>query len=130
MTRINVIPPAELTRQHLLAEYRELPRVFKLVEKFVARGYSPEQLSRHGQPTSYTLGKGHVLFFYDKLSFLAERQQQLIDEMLKRGYRPTFTDRLSDTYRHLPKAFWGAYRPTVQAKIINRQRIKERLNGS
>ena len=29
MTRINVIPPAELSDQHLIAEYRELPRVLK-----------------------------------------------------------------------------------------------------
>lgn len=30
MTRINRIPVEELSRQHLVAEYRELPRVFAL----------------------------------------------------------------------------------------------------
>lgn len=29
MTRINVIPVSELSDQHLIAEYRELPRVLK-----------------------------------------------------------------------------------------------------
>jgi deoxyribonuclease (pyrimidine dimer) len=41
MTRINVVPPRELTRQHLIAEYRELPRVFGLVKKAAARGERP-----------------------------------------------------------------------------------------
>ena len=31
MTRINTIDPANLTDQHLMAEARELPRVFALV---------------------------------------------------------------------------------------------------
>ena len=29
MTRINVVPVKELSDQHLIAEYRELPRVIK-----------------------------------------------------------------------------------------------------
>ncbi len=29
MTRINVVPVETPTQQHLVAEYRELPRVFK-----------------------------------------------------------------------------------------------------
>lgn len=32
MTRINLADPSTLHSKHLLAEYRELPRVFKLVE--------------------------------------------------------------------------------------------------
>jgi deoxyribonuclease V len=33
MTRINLLPPSELADQHLLAEWRELPRIFGLVKK-------------------------------------------------------------------------------------------------
>lgn len=33
MTRINLIPARELSDQHLLAEIRELPRIFSHVEK-------------------------------------------------------------------------------------------------
>lgn len=31
MTRINLLPASELTDQHLIAEYRELPRIFTIV---------------------------------------------------------------------------------------------------
>lgn len=33
MTRINVVPVTELTDKHLLAEYRELPRIFGASKK-------------------------------------------------------------------------------------------------
>ena len=42
MTRINGIPPQELTGPHLVAEYRELPRIFALVRAAAARGARPE----------------------------------------------------------------------------------------
>ncbi|ENT03393.1 hypothetical protein C038_02848 [Brucella sp. 63/311] len=42
MTRINCIPPAELTGPHLVAEYRELPRVFALVRAAIQRGEAPQ----------------------------------------------------------------------------------------
>ena len=32
MTRINCVPVEELHQKHLVAEYRELPRVFRLAE--------------------------------------------------------------------------------------------------
>lgn len=60
MTRINCIPPRELSREHLIAEYRELPRIFALVRAAIARGESPDDPRN---PTSYTLGAGHVRFF-------------------------------------------------------------------
>lgn len=40
MTRINLIPPSELHYKHLVAEYRELPRVFGLVRRAQANGWS------------------------------------------------------------------------------------------
>lgn len=36
MTRINLLPPSELADQYLLAEWRELPRIFGLVKKKLA----------------------------------------------------------------------------------------------
>jgi len=33
MTRINCIPVTELHNKHLVAEYRELPRIFKLARR-------------------------------------------------------------------------------------------------
>lgn len=41
MTRINCVPVEELSGPHLVAEYRELPRVFALAEKAAAPSRSP-----------------------------------------------------------------------------------------
>lgn len=84
MTRINCVPPAELCGKHLVAEYRELPRVFALVRAAIARRERFVHVDR------YTLGKGHVRFFYTRLAWLAGRQAALIAEMVHRGYSPSF----------------------------------------
>lgn len=74
MTRINVIHPKRLTDQHLLAEYRELPRVFSLARV----DYNPVP--------RYTMGTGHVRFFYSRTGYLAARQSAIIAECLSRGF--------------------------------------------
>lgn len=119
MTRINCIPVEELSRQHLVAEYRELPRVFALA-------YKASQRTKFDQPATYTLGTGHVTFFYTRLGYLAKRHAQLVTEMLRRGYKPTFTGSLKDAYPDIPEAFWGDWEPTDDAMAINRYRIFER----
>ena len=119
MTRINCIPVQELTRQHLIAEYRELPRVFALARKAHERGPVP-------RPTEYTLGKGHLLFFYTRLGYLAPRQADLVLEMQRRGYRPSYLTPLEQAYADLPAELWGDWQPTPQAQHLNRQRIAER----
>lgn len=123
MTRINVVPVTELHYKHLIAEYRELPRVFALVRKACAKGLSTTEL---GIPKEYVLGKGHVLFFYDKCMFLYKRQQQLVSEMLHRGYNPTFLP-TEDLIADLPVRWLGDYTPTDKAIQINRVRIQERM---
>lgn len=117
MTRINLVPPEELSGKHLVAEYRELPRVFSIARK---RGKQGGHL-----PQSYTLGKGHVLFFTDKLLFLLIRYQALIDEMRARNYNAKPVP-LDDLVRGIPASMFNGYRPTKEALKVNRQRIKER----
>jgi hypothetical protein len=112
MTRINCIPPAELHDRHLLAEYRELPRVFAL-----ARPVSDA-------PQHYALGKGHVKFFYDKLLYLANRQRQIIAECLHRGFNIQYRDVCTDGF---DSRLMNDWQPDAQAMELNRQRIKERL---
>lgn len=121
MTRINCVPVSELSRQHLVAEYRELPRVFNLARKAALRGHQA-----HDAPPNYTLGKGHVLFFYTRLSYLATRQQQLIAEMIKRGYQPNFTDSLFELHADIPAYMWNDWTPDQASLALNRQRILER----
>lgn len=124
MTRINLVPPTELSRQHLVAEYRELPRIFGLVRAAQAKGKTPSTIS---QPNSYVLGTGHMLFFYDKLWFLTVRQQSLIDEMKQRGYKPQHTDAL-ELGDGLHNHWFNDYTPTPEAIALNRARIKERTS--
>ncbi|WP_323012649.1 pyrimidine dimer DNA glycosylase/endonuclease V [Castellaniella sp.] len=119
MTRINCVPVEELSGPHLIAEYRELPRVFALAEKAAHRG-------NISQPPTYTLGKGHLLFFYTRLGYLAQRHAELIAEMRKRGYKPTFSGVRREDFPDAPDAFWCDWTPTGEAMALNRARIKER----
>ena len=82
MTRINLVPPAELCDQHLLAEHRELTRI----PNAVAKG----KFSLKGQPSDYKLGEGHVRFFFNKLMFLKKRFDILHEECLARGFQVQF----------------------------------------
>lgn len=125
MTRINVVPPSELTREHLIAEYRELPRVFGLIRDAVSRGEAPDDLRN---PRLYTLGKGHVRFFYDKLAFLWHRHTNLVIEMGKRGYSPMYKF-VPGFVWDIPEDRWNNYEPTAEALAINRARIAERLSA-
>lgn len=112
MTRINCIPPSELTRQHLLAEYRELPRVFTLAKAYWDKhGCLPPDM-----PDQYMLGKGHVKFFYNKLGYLHLRFTEIVTTMLDRGYTPKYLNfNLSD----FPDALMGDWEPDKTAMEIN-----------
>ena len=79
MTRINAtIPPSALCDQHLVAEYREILRTIALATK------KPVIESR--LPKQFTLGTGHVLFFYNKLKYIHLRFNALRDELLRRRF--------------------------------------------
>lgn len=125
MTRINCISPSELTGPHLVAEYRELGRVFGLVRKAIERGERPTDKRN---PTAYTLGTGHVRFFYPRLGYLADRHLALVDEMRDRGYKPMFTDDLAEVHKSIPREWWNDWTPDADAIAINRARIAERLS--
>lgn len=122
MTRINCIPPKELTDKHLLAEYRELPRIFRL--------------ARHcsDAPKEYCLGTGHMKFFFNKLTYLVKRQYAIVNELKARGFNLSYSaDSLffyhEDNGGSLSKSLWNDWYPDEKAKAINRVRIQDRLNG-
>lgn len=127
MTRINCIPPSELTRPHLIAEIRELPRVFTLVRNAQAKGLNKWSL-RKKQPDEYTLGTGHVIFHYDKLKYLADRYEALCDEWRSRNYNVNQIPR-SELLSGIRDEFINDYIPTESALHINRERIALRLSG-
>ena len=118
MTRINVVPVEELCDQHLLAEHRELTRI----PNCIVRG----RYSLVGQPSKYVLGKGHVKFFYDKLSYLHKRYNMLHEECFRRGFRPGWCWPLDVSNQF---ELWGDYTPTEEAKALNRERIADRMKN-
>ncbi|MCP8895343.1 pyrimidine dimer DNA glycosylase/endonuclease V [Shinella daejeonensis] len=122
MTRINCIPVSELSGPHLVAEYRELPRVFALVRAAIARGERPDDPRN---PQEYRLGAGHVRFFYCRLGYLARRQVSLVQEMRARGYQPQYDNPLA-LLDGLPSEWCQDWTPTPQAIALNRARIAER----
>lgn len=113
MTRINVVPVEELCDQHLLAEWRELPRMNGFAEK----------CAKPNIPNQYVLGEGHMKFFLDKGKFLERRHSQLTNELTKRGFNLTIRTRfvMTDRYGQLD------YVPTDAAILLNRGRIQQRM---
>jgi len=104
---------------HLTAEKHEITRVFGLARK------AQYEMHKKKQPAAYTLGTGHVLYFYDKLKFIAKRYDSLCTEMKKRGYNCNQIpeqELLAGIGKHMQ---WD-YVPTAEAIAINKQRIKER----
>lgn len=126
MTRINLLPPSELTGKHLVAEYKEITRVFTHVKKHVDKGRS---ISQADIPDSYRMGTGHVKFFYDKLKFIRKRYISIMEEMWRRGYKTNRTlskSILRDAMANIPSEWWNDYIPTRRAIRISRERVKSR----
>ena len=116
MTRINVIHPEYLLDQHLFAEYRELPRIFEYARRALARG-------RVTIPERYTLGEGHMRFFYNKTAWLVQRHATIVAELLKRGYTPKQTDPLTPVEGYAP----SDWRPSPADVVVNMERLRLRL---
>lgn len=122
MTRINVIHPTELTDQHLMAEYRELPMVMGSLRRSL--------VAKNGLPKSgdkYTLNAGHVKFFYNKGKFLHKRYLMLIAELGTRGYKLD-PNRKADFQVFIDNNLYHDWTPEREAFTINKQRITERIN--
>lgn len=124
MTRINVVPVESLTTRHLVAEYREITRLPKNLATALNRKSKP--FSWDEIPSEYRMGTGHVKFFFDKMQFLESRFDQLVNEMLRRGFNPNFRD--SGIFTKCSPEFYNNYNPTPEAIQINLERIQERLN--
>lgn len=117
MTRINCVPPQELHQKHLVAEYRELPRVFALAHAAMLRGEVPTDPRN---PKDYVLGSGHVRFFYPRLGYLRRRFAALVAEMKSRGYAPKHLD---VPKVELPNEWLTDWEPDAKALKLNRERI-------
>lgn len=124
MTRVNLIPVEELTRQHLQGEYKEIVRIFG-----IARKAQFEYLrGKYKIPSEYTLGAGHCKFFINKLKFITDRYESLVAEMQRRGYKPNPIPR-NELLDKIDPRLHNDYVPTQEAIAINLERINLRLKG-
>lgn len=127
MTRINLIPVTDLADQHLFAEWREI----KMVPAALRRSLKTRAIGDilRGIPTQYTLNKGHVTFFYNKMLFLYARYAVLTDELLNRGYKLTEHDKEYIFFRDIPDKFrqiqWS---PNPQEIEVSVSRILLRIS--
>ena len=122
MTRVNLINPSELCRQHLVAEVHEIVRVFGLARKAqwdIMRG-------KVDIPSEYVLGTGHCKFLYNKLKFVHQRYLSLAQEMRNRGYNINQIP-CEELLDKIDKKLYQDYTPTLEAIELSRKRIEERM---
>lgn len=116
MTRVNVITPQELSDQHLIAEYHELPRVLK------------QDINICGAPDCYVLGAGHMRWACKYWKYTYNRFVALCNEMRYRGFNVNFAPK---TLRNYTARFCnrsGEYTVTPMDIEINRARIREKYH--
>lgn len=119
MTRISVgVRAIELCDAHLIKERIELLRIPNAIKsgKAVVKDI----------PKSFTLGTGHVKFFYDKLGYLRERYDELTLECIERDFK--ITD-FSDSFLDLPSNLCNSYQERDIDRKIVVERVNERLLG-
>ncbi len=116
MVRINLIHPMYLTDQHLIAEYNEILMLLAYVRMYPKKdGIRDER---------FTLGKGHMKFFKDKLLYIKRRHDAIREEMLARGYRASKSVDLS----MYPKELLNDWSPSDNDLSIIKQRIVEKIS--
>jgi deoxyribonuclease (pyrimidine dimer) len=121
MTRINIINPCDLLDQHLIAEWRELPRIPNTIKSGKAK------LDLSNINLCYKLGSGHVKFFYNKLLFLKIRHDKICDELDKRSIKrnPLIKVELSQ----IDPKLCNDWSPRPIDYIVNIERLVERWDA-
>ena len=114
MVRINLIDPKALADQHLVAEYNEI----LMLLGYVRKNPEPKDI-----PKDYCLGKGHIIFFKDKLWYLKKRHEKLKTEMKKRGFNPEKTIKLKE----FSKKLCNDWVPKKKDKDMIKKRLIEKI---
>ena len=127
MTRINLVTPAYLTDKHLLAEYRELPRIFTAVRKLMNQGKTPYDVDI---PAQYVLGNGHCKFFYNKIQWLYDRFCLLKKELDVRNFNideNMYSSIIKDV-DDISLSWKGRFKPSPEEIYLNMARLAKRGN--
>ena len=127
MTRINLVPVEDLADQHLFAEWREIKMVPAALRRSLKTRKSGDILA--GVPKRYTLNKGHVTFFFNKMKFLTERYKLLTAELVDREYNINSEDDFRIFCGDVPGEFRHIdWHPDKQEIAINVERILLRIS--
>lgn len=117
MTRINAnIPAATLCDAHLLAEHREITRVPNTIKS--GRAIIKDI------PRKFTLGTGHVKFFYNKVGFIKNRYEALYKECIDRGFD---VQSKIDSFDDIPSTLMNDWVASENDNNLIIRRIEERL---
>jgi len=114
MVRVNLINVRNLADQHLMAEYLE---IIMLVEYIRKHPIVKEM------PKTYRLGKGHIIFFKNKVKYLKERHEKLAKEMKRRGFKPTKKLNL----KGIPRKLFNNWKASKKDKKIIKKRLLARI---
>lgn len=122
MTRINsAIAMQCLTDEHLLAEHREIKRMPYCLRQSIQSG------SIRKVPNTFTLGKGHITFFLDKMKFIYNRYIEIHRAVLSRGFD---VQSYASNWDGIQKEYWNDYTPTQQEYELLTERIRQRIMES
>lgn len=123
MTRINLIPVENLTKKHLIAEYREIPRISSFIKKSLNSNSGKLDYSRI--PEKFKFGQGHIFFFYNKGKYLYQRYENIVNEMKKRGIN------INPKFKQYPKihkiSLLEDWIPTKEEIDISKERIMNKI---
>ena len=101
-----------------MAEYREAKRIPNTIKsgKAVLKNI----------PDKFTLGAGHVKYFYNKLGYLKNRYYALYDECLRRGFN---IQDYRECFDNIPEYLMGDVKYSATDREIVEERICEKLAG-
>lgn len=116
MVRINLIEPKVLSDQHLIAEHNEIQMLMTTLLK-----YGHKETTQH----EFTLGRGHMRFFYNKPHYIWNRLQKLNLECKNRGFNCSI--RRENFLNECININNIDYKPTNNDILIIKHRIRERL---
>ncbi len=116
MVRVNLINPRYLSDQHLIAEYNEI---------LMLASYIHKHQGLDGMPERYSLGRGHMKFFKDKVAYLKRRHELLKEEMRRRGFR---ADKSIEVEKFPPR-LRGDWSPSSDDLQIIKKRLIEKIES-
>lgn len=118
MTRINLVSVKMLPDQHLIAEYRELPRVIK------------QNMNLKDAPEKYCLGKGHMKWGRKHSLFCLKRFKDICEEMTYRGLTVNYPYNELERYytKNCPDNIKNDYIPTDDDLKLSKERIIQKIS--